>query len=466
MNESVFKKENQEYKDLPGSDNSTKDKKVFRVGVSPVRPNPKIGGLRSHLYNYAFAKSEALKGLDSKIIFRVDDTNNEKHLPENVKELYNFFSEGLGLSFDVTPDNSFSKIGASVFQSERQDVYKRYLEELFDKHVAFLDKDSGLVLFDIESFIKHYDNIIEINDLLRGKIKFSLEEKLKSNNKYFPILRSDASTLYHLANVVDDSDFEVTHVVRGVDKLPILEFQEMVRIVLDFDPKIYLHTPLLLSEEGGRLGGKVSFNDFLKQGFTSHSLISYMISSGYGNPDEIYPSIDSFIDTFDYRKIHKNNGIFDLKKLNNINREIAKKTEDKLYIESIFIYLSKINEVVKLEALQKSSLLQKILLTLRRPPLISLDILECILTPKHEPVRKDLEYCIKEVLKELKNSEFVLMPDPGKLSFSKQEFYSALNWILVGRYSYPSIDLNFDYFKSKNIIKERVQNALDILASN
>lgn len=198
----------------------------------------------------------------------------------------------------------------------------------------------------------------------------------------------------------------------------------------------------------------------------SHSLISYMISSGYGNPDEIHPSIDSFINTFDYRKIHKNNGIFDLKKLNNINREIAKKIEDKQYIESIFIYLNKINEVAKFEALQKSSLLQKILLTLRRPPPISLDILECILTPKHEPVRKDLEPCIKEVLKELTNSEFVLIPDPEKLSFSKQEFYSALNWILVGRYSYPSIDLSIDYFKSKDMIRERVQKALDILVSS
>ncbi|MDP2762930.1 MAG: glutamate--tRNA ligase family protein, partial [Enterobacteriaceae bacterium] len=298
---------------------------IFRAGMSPTESNKKIGPIRAHLYNYGFAKCEVAKGNDSKIIYRVDDTDKEKHTKEKSVEIYNFFSEILGFEFDITPDNSQEKIGKSVIQSERQDVYSRYIEELYDNGVVFTEKESGLVLFDIKKFIKEYSDIIEIDDLLRGKITMRLEENIKRGTNYFPILRSDKSALYHLASVIDDADFGVTHIVRGQDKLSIAEYQEMIRIVLGLEPKKYLHTPMLFDKEGKIPKGAVKFDDFLKMGITPQALISYMVSSGYGDPDVIYPSIDDFIKNFDYHKIHKNNGKFDLEKLKNINEKIIRK---------------------------------------------------------------------------------------------------------------------------------------------
>jgi len=90
-----------------GSENKSKDEKlVFRVGMSPVESNKKIGPIRSHLYNYAFAKGEAEKGKDSKIIFRVDDTDREKHTKEKAEEIFHFFTDTLGFQFDITPYNA------------------------------------------------------------------------------------------------------------------------------------------------------------------------------------------------------------------------------------------------------------------------------------------------------------------------------------------------------------------------
>lgn len=94
----------QENNNIEESEN--KKKLIFRVGMSPTESNKKVGPIRAHLYNYGFAKSEAAKGHDSKIIYRVDDTDKEKHTREKSIELYKFFSEVLGFEFDITPDNS------------------------------------------------------------------------------------------------------------------------------------------------------------------------------------------------------------------------------------------------------------------------------------------------------------------------------------------------------------------------
>ena len=332
---------------IPQEDNpkqEEKEKLVFRAGMSPTESNKKIGPIRSHLYNYAFAKGEAEKGKDSKIIFRVDDTDKEKHTKEKAEDIFRFFTDTLGFRFDITPHNAEKEIGQSVFQSERQEIYRGYLEELFDKHVAFIDKESGLVLFDIKKFIDQYEDTLEIDDLLKGKIKFKLEENLRRGQKFFPLMRSDKSALYHLASVVDDKTFGVTHVVRGQDKLSIAEFQEMVRVSLDLEPKKYLHTPMLLDAEGKMLKGAVKFDDFIKQGIVPHALISYMISSGYGNPEEMYPSLEKFIGDFDYNKIHKNSGKFDVSKLENINDKLIRKISPEVYFDSILLYLAKVGE--------------------------------------------------------------------------------------------------------------------------
>jgi len=423
--------------------------------MSPTESNKKIGPIRSHLYNYAFAKGEAEKGKDSKIIFRVDDTDKEKHTKEKAEDIFRFFTDTLGFRFDITPHNAEKEIGQSVFQSERQEIYRKYLEKLFDTHVAFIDKESGLVLFDIKKFIDQYGDTLEINDLLRGKIKFKLEENLRRGQNFFPLMRSDKSALYHLASVVDDKTFGVTHVVRGQDKLSIAEFQEMVRVSLGLEPKKYLHTPMLLDAEGKMLKGAVKFDDFIKQGIVPHALISYMISSGYGNPEETYPSLEKFIESFDYSKIHKNSGKFDIGKLENINDKLIRKTSPEVYFDSILLYLAKVGEEQILEKLKIDQELKNILISFRRDPKESLDVIKSILEPQHEVIREDTRGAIQKLLLEIgKGGDN--FPSAEMLELSQKAVYEAARWILVGKYTFPSITQVFEYLKTNELLNHRV----------
>ncbi|NCU39849.1 hypothetical protein EOL99_03080 [Candidatus Falkowbacteria bacterium] len=438
-----------------------KEKLVFRAGMSPTESNKKIGPIRSHLYNYAFAKSEAEKGKNSKIIFRVDDTDKEKHTKEKAEDIFRFFTDTLGFRFDITPHNAEKEIGQSVFQSERQKIYHGHLEELFDKHVAFIDKESGLVLFDIKKFIDQYGSTLEIDDLRRGKIKFKLEENLRRGKNFFPLMRSDKSALYHLASVVDDKTFGVTHVVRGQDKLSIAEFQEMVRVSLDLQPKKYLHTPMLLDTEGKMLKGVVKFDDFIKQGIVPHALISYMISSGYGTPEEMYPSLEKFIGDFDYSKIHKNNGKFDVSKLENINDKLIRKISPEVYVDSIFLYFAKVGEEQILEKLKIDQELKNILISFRRDPKESLDIIKSILEPQYETIREDAREAIQKLILEIEkgNESF---PSAEMLKLNQKTVYDAMRWILVGKYTFPNITQVFEYIRTHGMLKHRVGLAKNI----
>jgi len=453
---------------IPAEDKSKQGKKeklVFRAGMSPTESNKKIGPIRSHLYNYAFAKGEAEKGKDSKIIFRVDDTDKEKHTKEKTEDIFRFFTDTLGFRFDITPLNAEKEIGQSVFQSERQEVYRGYLEELFDKHVAFIDKESGLVLFDIKKFIDQYKDTLEIDDLLRGKIKFKLEENLRRGQNFFPLMRSDKSALYHLASVVDDKTFGVTHVVRGQDKLSIAEFQEMVRVSLGLEPKKYLHTPILLDAEGKMPKGAVKFDDFIKQGIAPHALISYMVSSGYGDPETIYPSLDEFIKNFDFTEIHKNNGRFDQEKLDDINKKLIRKMSPEIYLSSLLLYLVKNNENQLAEQLKDDDNLGKLLASFRRNLEESLDILRSVLNPQHEEINAEMKKIVKQLLVELEKSSEKI-PAPEMLGLEKKKVYDGLRWILVGKYTFPNIDQVFNYLKNKNLLRSRIESAKQICSED
>jgi glutamyl/glutaminyl-tRNA synthetase len=438
------------------------NKSVFRAGVSPVDSNTKIGPIRSHLYTYAFAKSEAGKGRGGEIIFRVDDSDKEKHTKEKADQIYRFFADVLGLDFDITPENAQEKIGKSVFQSERDQIYKEAIEELFEKGVAFVDKESGLTLFDIEKFGEKYGGVVEIDDILRGPVKVFLEQKLRNGQKFFPLVRSDKSTLYHLASVVDDGEFGVTHVVRGQDKIPVAEFQEMVRVALDLEPKKYLHTPLLLNETGGLLSGKTKFADFIAEGILPHTLISYMVSSGYGGSDEIYPSLEAFIERFDYRKIHKSNGKFDPAKLRSINTKMVRTVTPEVLGISFEIYLEASGDKALLEAFRTNDELRNLIIDMRKEPKEAAEIGNTILFPIHEKPKEEQRSAIEKVLSSLEK-EATILSATESAGLDKKVFFDALRWILTGRTTFSNIEHVFIYLKKQGILNERLKSAKNTL---
>jgi glutamyl/glutaminyl-tRNA synthetase len=430
---------------------------VFRVGMSPTEANKTIGAIRTHLYNYAFAKSESAKGKDSIIIFRIDGTNIGEEGKQKALELFDFYSKVLGFQFDITPYNSYQKLGQSVFQSERKTIYLKYLEKLYDSGIAFKDRNSGIALFDLKSFTEQYTDIIEIEDLLFGKIKFDLKKRRERGSQFFALMRPNETALYPLASVVDDAEFGVTHVVRGRDKISGTELQEAIRIALGFRPKKYLHVPLLLDSEGKRLKGAVTFEDFIKKGIVPKALLSYLISSGYGNPNAIYYSLDDFIQNFDYKKIHKHNEKFDIYILLDLNKRIIREMTPKDYLDSFFLYLEKIQERELREKLEIDSKLCQILVTFRRPPVETLEIVKNILDPSYEVPSQHLYNILEEIFQGFEEKKEIIFPDlKGK---EKRRFFDAVRWILLGRETFPDGEEIYNYLKEKKLLDSRMKKA-------
>ncbi len=435
-----------------GFDDEDNKESIFRLGVSPVKANFRIGPLRSHLYNYIYASNEKLKNKDSKVYFRVDDSNQEKGDREMSDKLFCFFSETLGMVFDQHEDGS-----RMIFQSERVDLYREYLEKLFDIGVVFLDKESGLTLFDIEKFIDIHGEIIQFHDLVRGDVTLKLK-KLLDKQKFFPLVRSNGSVLYHLASVTDDDLLGVTHVVRGTDKLSVAQYQEMVRIALELEPKKFMHTPLMLDDEGGLLKGDVLYDSFIKKGILPQAMLSYMISSGYGDPDMVYESIDAIIERFDYKRVRQNNGRFDFKKLVSINRKILSGISDEDYGISLRLYFAKVNREDIQKGLNNDVELLSLFLKLKIP----FEKAEAFYNALNQPDYSNIEKLDQEVIDAL--IFFIEEFNASKFN-CKDIFYSAdrnkikaLRFLLIGGLEISGGLLEIvEYLISKKLISKRLE---------
>lgn len=295
------------------------EKRVFRIGISPSYGKIRIGALRTFLYIYAYAKSEETKGYDVRIILKIDDTKRTENPKEKASLVFDFLNRDLGLAFDLSPFNGKTHTAQPLYQSERGGIYKKYLARLIDNGYAHKNEADQTYSFDLKRYILKHESFIRIKDLVLGDISFDLTKCLKSNQESFLITRSDGSFLYNFASTVDDGELEVTDVIRGQDKISSLPFQEAIRVALGFNAKNYAHVPIMLDDQGKRLKGDTFFSDFLNMGISKNALISYILTSGYGDSNKNYNSLDNFIKTFDIVKIHKNNSKIDLARLKNIN---------------------------------------------------------------------------------------------------------------------------------------------------
>ena len=378
----------------------------FRFAPSPTGPLH-IGGLRTALFNYLFAKKN--KG---KVILRIEDTDknryvegSEKHIIESLK--------WLNINFDEGP-----KIGGKYGpyrQSERTDLYKKYVEKLikdgrayyaFDTNEDLInarrkEEEKGSVFFygqhnrltlknslsltksKVSDLIKNKvphvirllistDKNILCNDLLRGNINFDstvLEDKI--------LIKSDGIPTYHFANVVDDHLMRISTVVRGEEWLSSLPIHFLIYDAFNWTPPNFLHLPLILNPKGkGKLskrdGDRYGFpvfginwnknlsqnNGFKEAGFAPISLINYLSQLGgsFKNHEEIH-SFNDFIEAFDVKKISKGGSKFDYEKAKWINSKYIQNinvkdllsfsnSQTKQKLESL--YPHKINDIYKL----------------------------------------------------------------------------------------------------------------------
>src|SRR3989344_2793415 len=303
-------------------DINKKEKVITRFPPSPTGPLH-IGNVRTALFNYFFAKKNG-----GQFIVRVEDTDKDRSKKEYEIGMLDSL-EWLGLSRD----------GGIWDQSERTEVYKKYLNKLIDDGKAYISQETEGENKEVVRF-KNPNTTITFDDLVRGTVSFDTSEL-----KDFIIARNINEPIYHLAVVVDDFESGVTHVMRGEYGISNTPRQILIAEAIGAPRPVYIHLPLILASDRSKLskrkhGETVSLDYYRQKGYLPQALLNYLALLGW-NPrtDKEIFTLKELVEAFSISQIHKGGAIFDEKKLEWVNKQHIKLLPDtekkKLMIEGI-----------------------------------------------------------------------------------------------------------------------------------
>ncbi|MDI6602855.1 MAG: glutamate--tRNA ligase [Patescibacteria group bacterium] len=318
-----------------------------------------IGGARTALFNYLFAKKN-----EGVFILRIEDTDIERSGQEYEKDIMESL-KWLGIEWDEGPD-----VGGDYGpyrQSERLNIYAKYLEKLLAEDKAYycfcseeeleaqrqyqlsigeaphysgkcanLSKEevqrlreagkSAVIRFRVPS------KKVRFNDLIRGKLEF--DTSLMGD---IVIAKDLTIPLYNFACVVDDFEMKISQVIRGEEHISNTPKQILLQEALNFPSPQYVHLPMILGPDRTKLSKRyeaVGISEYKKEGYLPEALVNFMAFLGWnpGGEREIY-SISSLIKEFSLERVQKGGAIFNIKRLDFLNgfyirqRSVEKLTE-------------------------------------------------------------------------------------------------------------------------------------------
>ena len=321
-----------------------------------IAPSPTgflhLGTARTALFNYLFAKQN--KG---KFILRIEDTDLERSEEKFEKDIIDNL-KWLGLEWD---DQIYK-------QSERIEIYKKYIKKLLDSGQAFYcdhtkeelekekkeqmkrkeaprhacDRSSQKQENNKNKIIRFRcpDKKIVFKDLIRGKLEF--EGGLLGD---ISIAKDLNTPLYNFAVVVDDAEMGITHIIRGEDHISNTPKQILIGEALSFNIPQFAHLPLILGPDKSKMSkrhGSVAIEDYRKEGYLPEALINFMVLLGWnpGIEKEVF-SIEELIEKFSLERVHKNGAIFNIQRLDWINSQYIRKMDLNELTKKCLIYLPK-----------------------------------------------------------------------------------------------------------------------------
>ena len=332
------------------------NKVVTRFAPSPTG-TLHIGGVRTALFNYVYAKQN--NGL---FLIRIEDTDKERSKKEFEKNILDSLSS-IGLSPDEKPIN----------QSERNNIYVKAAQKIYESGNAYwcdcsketLDKmrkdqeaagkkpmydgrSRNLGLKQSENTVLRLatpeDGEIIVKDIIRGEVVFQ-----NSELDDLILLRSDGSPTYHLCNVVDDYEQKVTTVIRGEDHLSNTPRQIHIQNALGYPSLEYAHLPLVLGPDKKRLSKRhaaTSLEEYQSDGYLDSAILNTLARLGWSKGDQEVFYIKDLIKNFNINDVQKAGAVFDVSKLDWLNTQhLANLTLDELknklrpYLENFNINL-------------------------------------------------------------------------------------------------------------------------------
>ncbi|HEY3295819.1 MAG TPA: glutamate--tRNA ligase [bacterium] len=319
-----------------------------------------VGGLRTALYNYLFARQHG-----GTFVLRIEDTDQTRKVEGAVENLLEVL-EWLGLEFDEGPSRG-GEYGPYV-QSERLEMYREHVRILagtghaypcfcssaeldamrldqqargrvpmYDRRCRRMDPAAAKARIDagephVWRMAVPERRVLMISDVIRGDVRFdtdTVDDQV--------LLKSDGFPTYHLANVVDDHFMKISHVIRGEEWLPSTPKHVLLYEFFGWTAPVFAHLPLLLNADRSKMSkrsGDVAVEEYRKKGILPQALINFVALLGWHPQDdrEVF-TVPELIHEFSLERVNKAGAIFDMAKLEWMNGEHLRMLSDEAALD-------------------------------------------------------------------------------------------------------------------------------------
>ncbi|MDO8443149.1 MAG: glutamate--tRNA ligase [bacterium] len=320
-----------------------KNKVIVRFAPSPTG-ELHIGGARTAFFNYLFARRNG-----GKFLLRIEDTDRERLVPGSVDRIKAAL-KWLGMELDNE--------GHVMVQSERVDIYKKRALELLEKKDAYVCvcskeklaadqeeqmkmgrppmysghcREVGIKISEVEGKEPYVIRMkmpkigkITVHDLIRGDVEF--DQSLIDDQV---LLKSDGYPTYHLANVIDDREMKISHVIRAEEWLPSTPKHLVLYKMFGWEAPKFAHLPMILAPDKSKLSkrhGATGVFEYKQLGYLPEAILNFIGLMGWHpKEDREVLSFKEMIKEFSLDRVQKGGAIFDVKKLNWLNSEYIKK---------------------------------------------------------------------------------------------------------------------------------------------
>ena len=328
-----------------------------------------LGGVRTALYNYLYAKKNG-----GKFILRIEDTDQERFVEGATQVIYDTL-KGCGMEWDEGPDVG-GDYGPYV-QSDRKEMYLPYAKELVEKGAAYYcfctkeELDERRAAAEARGEVFKYDKhclnlskeevqakldagvpyVIRLNcptegestydDVVFGHISFpndTLDDMV--------LIKADGMPTYNFANVIDDHLMGITHVMRGMEYLSSTPKYNLLYNAFGWEIPQYVHLTTVMRDAQHKLSkrdGDAYYSDFIDKGYLKEALINYLALVGW-NPgdDREFFTMDELVEAFDIHRLNNSPGIFDVTKLTWMNAQYIAKMDFEEYLKMATPWFDKV----------------------------------------------------------------------------------------------------------------------------
>jgi len=352
-----------------------------------------IGGARTALFNYLFAKHNG-----GKFILRIEDTDTERTIEDSAEKMMQSF-RWLGLDWDEGP-----QVGGPAgpyYQSQRQEFYRKYAKTLLSKGYAYRcyctpeelqaerkkaraekrpPRYSGrcrnLTPEQIDKFEKEGrkytirfktpdTGVTVVHDLIHGEVPFKNEEISD-----FIIVKSDGLPTYNFACVIDDWLMGITHVIRADEHLSNTPKQMMIYRALSAPMPKFAHVPMILAPDRSKLSkrhGAQTVEEFREKGYLPEAIRNYLVLLGWTPPNSTKEilSLDEMIEEFDLSRVSPTPAVYDVQKLTWMNGQYIRRMEPRILVQKYIPFAVARGLGTAEELLSKRDWLEKIVVALQ-----------------------------------------------------------------------------------------------------